>query len=167
MTSCTTPEDADTLAPALPDDLIDSAVTLLEAAAGCGCTLATAESCTGGLLASLLTDIEGTGHLFDRGFVTYSDASKSDLLGVAAELIADEGAVSEPVARAMAEGALHRSEAAVAIAITGFAGKGDPSDEVGLVHPASRAAMVLQCTGSAISAISVAVLRGSQHCGSR
>lgn len=132
--SCDTSNDAETLAPALPDDLIDGAVALLEAAERCDCKLATAESCTGGLLGSLLTDIEGVGHLFDRGFITYSEASKSDLLGVAPDLIDKEGAVSELVARAMAEGALRRSQAAIAIAITGFAGKGDPSEEVGLVH---------------------------------
>ena len=126
--------DAKTLNAALPDDLIDSAIAVLKTAEELDIAIASAESCTGGLIASLLTDIEGVSHVFDRGFVTYSIASKCDLLGIPPQMVEREGVVSEPVARAMAEGALNRSEAGVTVAITGFAGKGDPSDEVGLVH---------------------------------
>ena len=97
-------------------------------------TLATAESCTGGMLAALLTDIEGCGHGFDRGFVTYSKESKRDLLGIDPEVLDRNDAVSEVVARAMAEGALHRSSADIAIGVTGFAGPAGPGCEEGLVH---------------------------------
>lgn len=79
--------DAETLAPALPDTLIGEAIALLKDAGRAGLKLATAESCTGGLLSSLLTDVEGTSHVFDRGFVTYSKRSKCDLLGVPAGMI--------------------------------------------------------------------------------
>jgi nicotinamide-nucleotide amidase len=98
--------------------------------------LATAESCTGGLVAGVLTEIAGSSDVFDRGFVTYSNGSKADLLGVSSALIAAHGAVSEPVARAMAEGALARSSADIAVAITGIAGPGggSPAKPVGLVH---------------------------------
>jgi nicotinamide-nucleotide amidase len=101
-----------------------------------GWTMATAESCTGGMVAAAITDIAGSSDVFDRGFVTYSNAAKSDMLGVPADMIARHGAVSETVARAMAEGALKHSDAAVAVAITGVAGPGGGSLEkpVGLVH---------------------------------
>ncbi|MDQ4087576.1 MAG: CinA family protein [Pseudomonadota bacterium] len=94
-------------------------------------SLATAESCTGGMLASLLTDVQGVAHAFDRGFVTYSNEAKNEMLGVPMELIEDRGAVSREVAVAMAEGALERSRANMTLAVTGFADKGD---EPGLVH---------------------------------
>ncbi len=84
--------------------------------------LATAESCTGGLIAAACTEQAGSSDWFDRGFVTYSYAAKTDLLGVDAALIAEQGAVSEPVARAMAFGALRRSHAQLSIAVTGIAG---------------------------------------------
>ncbi len=101
-----------------------------------GWKMATAESCTGGLVAGAITDVAGSSDVFDRGFVTYSNAAKSDMLGVPPALIAQHGAVSEQVARAMAEGALKHSQANVAVAITGVAGPGGGSDEkpVGLVH---------------------------------
>jgi nicotinamide-nucleotide amidase len=86
------------------------------------------------MLAALLTDIEGAGHGFDRGFVTYTKAAKADLLGIPRNLLDHNDAVSETVARAMAEGALARSEAEVAIAVTGFAGPAGPQCEEGLVH---------------------------------
>ena len=92
---------------------------------------ATAESCTGGMLASLMTDIPGIAHTFERGFVTYTDESKHELLGVPSEMLKDKGAVSQEVAIAMAEGALERSRANMALAVTGFA---DTGDEPGLVH---------------------------------
>ncbi|QDL56631.1 CinA family protein [Rhodoferax aquaticus] len=84
--------------------------------------LATAESCTGGLISAACTDLAGSSAWFERGFVTYSNAAKHDVLGVPAELISQHGAVSEAVARAMAQGALQRSAAQVAIAVTGVAG---------------------------------------------
>ena len=121
----------ETLSPALPNDIEDLIERVLKAAHERGVTLATAESCTGGMLASLLTDVQGVAHAFDRGFVTYSEASKTDMLGVPADLIAAKGAVSKEVAVAMAEGALERSDANIALAVTGFADKGE---EPGLVH---------------------------------
>jgi len=126
--------NAETLSPALPDHIIDMALSVLDTAADVEVGLATAESCTGGLLASLLTDIEGKSGIFDRGFVSYSNQAKCDLLGLAHTMIDSCGAVSEQVARAMAEGALERSDAAIALAITGFAGPAGPDDEPGLVH---------------------------------
>jgi nicotinamide-nucleotide amidase len=98
--------------------------------------VATAESCTGGLVAGSITDVPGSSLVLDRGFVTYSNAAKSEMLGVPATLISIDGAVSESVARAMAEGALKNSRAQIAIAVTGVAGPGGGSDAkpVGLVH---------------------------------
>ena len=87
-----------------------------------GWLLATAESCTGGLIAAACTDLAGSSDWFERGFVTYSNAAKTELLGVPAALIAQHGAVSEPVARAMAEGALAHSRAQLSVAVTGVAG---------------------------------------------
>ncbi len=89
-----------------------------------GIILAVAESCTGGLLAGAITDIPGSSHVFDRGFVTYSNAAKREMLGVAGQTIDRFGAVSPEVAREMAEGALKRSGATLAIAVTGIAGPG-------------------------------------------
>ena len=86
--------------------------------------IATAESCTGGLVAAALTDIPGSSEVFERGFVSYSNGAKSEMLGVPPDLIARHGAVSEEVARAMAEGALRRSDATLAVSITGVAGPG-------------------------------------------
>ena len=86
------------------------------------------------MLAALLTDIEGAGHGFERGFVTYTKQAKTDLLGIERQLLDDNEAVSEPVARAMAEGALARSKADIAIAVTGFAGPAGDGCEEGLVH---------------------------------
>jgi nicotinamide-nucleotide amidase len=123
--------DTETLSPALPGRLEEATRRLLDAACDRDLVLAAAESCTGGMLASLLTDVEGVSHAFDRGFVTYSAAAKTDMLGVPAALIEAEGAVSKAVAVAMAEGALARSDAHIAVAITGFADKGE---EPGLVH---------------------------------
>ena len=92
-----------------------------------GWMLATAESCTGGLIAGACTDLAGSSNWLERGFVSYSNAAKSELLGVDAALIARHGAVSEPVARAMAQGALQHSKAQCAIAVTGIAGPGGGS----------------------------------------
>jgi nicotinamide-nucleotide amidase len=96
-------------------------------------TLALAESCTGGLLAAVLTDIEGCAHGFDRGFVTYTNAAKTRQLGVPARLLELHGAVSKPVAAAMVEGTLAQSDADLALSVTGFAGPGAPDEEAGLV----------------------------------
>ena len=103
---------------ALEADLIQISTTLLAR----GWMLATAESCTGGMIAAACTDLAGSSQWFERGFVTYSNAAKTELLGVPAALIAQHGAVSEPVARAMATGAVARSHAQVAVAVTGVAG---------------------------------------------
>ncbi|MEM1430878.1 MAG: CinA family protein [Pseudomonadota bacterium] len=89
-----------------------------------GQKIATAESCTGGLIAGALTDVPGSSTVFERGFVTYSNAAKAEMLGVPAALIADHGAVSEEVARAMAEGARTRAGVEIAVAVTGIAGPG-------------------------------------------
>lgn len=98
------------------------------------CKVAFAESCTAGLAATAVSGVEGCGHVLDCAFVTYSDGAKTRLLGVDADLVKREGAVSEPVARAMAEGALERSAADVAVSVTGFAGPAGPEDEEGLIH---------------------------------
>jgi nicotinamide-nucleotide amidase len=127
---------SETLEPALPDHLDEQAERLMRRICEKQIKLATAESCTGGMLAALLTDIEGCGHGFDRGFVTYSNEAKQDLLGIEPELLKRNDAVSEVVARAMAEGALNRSKAGIAVAVTGFAGPGAPGQEEGLVHVA-------------------------------
>ncbi|HMO09039.1 MAG TPA: nicotinamide-nucleotide amidohydrolase family protein [Paracoccaceae bacterium] len=100
------------------------AAEVLAAARAAGLTVATAESCTGGLVAAALTDIAGSSEVFDRGFVTYSNAAKAAMLGMDAALIAAHGAVSEEVARAMAAGALAASGAGLAVAVTGIAGPG-------------------------------------------
>ena len=124
----------ETLSPVLPDEVDRAARAVLQAACDRDLSLATAESCTGGLLASLLTDVEGVSGCFERGFVTYSEDAKTELLGVPKSLIDAHGAVSKPVAMAMAEGALRASRADIAASVTGFAGPGAPDDEPGLVH---------------------------------
>jgi nicotinamide-nucleotide amidase len=125
---------SETLSPALSDALDERAEQLMCAVCEREWTIATAESCTGGMLAALLTDIEGASHGFERGFVTYSTDSKAELLGIDRGLLEQNEAVSEPVARAMAEGALDRSDADIALAVTGFAGPAEEGCEEGLVH---------------------------------
>ncbi len=119
-----------------PDDIETLARKVVETAAARGLKVAAAESCTGGLVSAALTSVAGSSAVVERGFVTYSNAAKSDLLGIPADLIERHGAVSEPVARAMAEGALARSAAQVSVAVTGIAGPGGGSADkpVGLVH---------------------------------
>lgn len=124
----------ETLSATMPDDVEALTQEVLELASRRETSLVTAESCTGGLLASLLTDVEGASHVFERGFVTYSEKAKCELLGLSQAMIDDCGAVSEPVARAMAAGALAQSHGDVALAITGFAGPAGSDDEPGLVH---------------------------------
>jgi nicotinamide-nucleotide amidase len=123
--------DTETLSPVLPSATEEATRRLLEKACERDLVLATAESCTGGMLASLLTDVQGVAHAFDRGFVTYTNEAKSEMLGVSMELLEEKGAVCREVAIAMAEGALERSRANIALSITGFADKGE---EPGLVH---------------------------------
>ena len=125
---------AETLHDSMPDGLEHKACKVLDKAHERKLMIATAESCTGGLLAALLTDVRGRGHVFERGFVTYSEEAKSDLLGIPLETIKANDAVSEIVAVEMAKGALERSNADVALSVTGFAGPCGPHDEEGLVH---------------------------------
>ncbi|CAN5184774.1 CinA family protein [soil metagenome] len=110
--------------------------SVIAAATARGVMIATVESCTGGLVAAALTAVPGSSAVLDRGFVTYSNVAKTDLVGVPATLIDRHGAVSEPVARAMAEGAVARSPATLAVSVTGIAGPGGGSADkpVGLVH---------------------------------
>jgi nicotinamide-nucleotide amidase len=123
--------DTETLSQVLPDETEEAARRLLAKACERDLMFATAESCTGGMLASLLTDVQGVAHAFDRGFVTYTNEAKNEMLGVPIALIEEKGPVSREVAIAMAEGALERSRANVALSVTGFA---DSGDEPGLVH---------------------------------
>ena len=122
-----------------PAASLDLARRVLAACETRGLRLATAESCTGGLVAACLTEIAGSSTVVDRGFVTYDNRAKEEMLGVPADLLARVGAVSEEVARAMAEGALARAPVDVAVAITGIAGPGGatPAKPVGLVHLAA------------------------------
>jgi len=120
-------------------ELVAEAARLIAGLQKDGLMLATAESCTGGLIAAALTEVPGSSAVFERGFVTYSDGAKAELLGVRPELLERHGAVSQAVARAMAEGALDRTPADIAVAVTGIAGPGGGSAEkpVGLVHIAA------------------------------
>jgi nicotinamide-nucleotide amidase len=120
------------------DEIAGYAREVLGRVARAGLTLATAESCTGGLLASLCTDLEGLGSTFERGFITYSGEAKAEMLGIEPTFIARHGVVSREVAQAMVSGALNKSRAGMAVAITGFAGAAGVHDEAGLVHLAAR-----------------------------
>ncbi len=119
----------------LPETALDAAARLLDRCRERGLKLATAESCTGGLIAACLTEIAGSSAVVERGFVTYSNAAKMDLLGVSAATLERHGAVSAETAAEMASGALARSPADLAIAVTGIAGPGGatPTKPVGLV----------------------------------
>jgi nicotinamide-nucleotide amidase len=119
-----------------PDRLRNLAMLVLDDAERARLKIATAESCTGGLVAALLTDIAGSSAVFERGFVTYSNKAKEEMLGVPGDVLADFGAVSEPVARMMAEGAMANSRANISVAITGVAGPGGGTrmKPVGTVH---------------------------------
>lgn len=130
---------AEALDPAIPAAVDELAKFVLREACDRGLKLAAAESCTGGLLASLLTDIPGQSHAFERGFVTYTDAAKHEMLGVAMAVLEGDGPVSEAAARAMAEGAVAHSRADIAVSITGFA-EGGPGQPAGLVHFAAARA---------------------------
>lgn len=119
-----------------PEEMLERAETLLEELRRAGLTVATVESCTGGLVAGLLTAIPGSSDVVDRGYVTYSNEAKQEMVGVPAALLQAHGAVSRQVAEAMAAGALERCPADLAVSITGVAGPGGGSAEkpVGLVH---------------------------------
>ena len=121
----------------MPDDRVEKlAETVLALCRAKKLTIATAESCTGGLIAGALTEIAGSSDVVERGFVTYSNRAKTEMLGVPAALIEQHGAVSAEVARAMAAGALAHAPVDLAVAVTGIAGPGGGSAEkpVGLVH---------------------------------
>jgi nicotinamide-nucleotide amidase len=124
---------AEALGPPLPPEIDALAQEVLREACDRGLKLATAESCTGGLLASLLTDIPGQSHAFERGFVTYTNEAKHELLGVPEHVLDSPGAVSEPCARAMADGALAGSRADIAVSVTGYTERGSEGP-AGLVH---------------------------------
>ena len=119
-----------------PPELIARAADLIARYRAAGLMAATGESCTGGLIAGLLTEIPGSSTVLERGFIVYSNAAKEELLGVPAATLARDGAVSEETARAMAEGALGASRADVAVSVTGIAGPdgGTAAKPVGLVH---------------------------------
>lgn len=121
----------ESFSPVLPTEVEELLLSVLERVKDRELSLATAESCTGGMLASLLTDVPGRSGVFERGFVVYSDEAKCDLLGLAQADIDRCGAVSEEVAIAMAEGALANSRADIAVSTTGYA---DDGPEPGLVH---------------------------------
>jgi nicotinamide-nucleotide amidase len=122
-----------------PERIVTLARDVLAAARAKGFKIATAESCTGGLVAGALTEIPGSSDVFERGFSTYSNHAKREVLGVSVDLLKQHGAVSEPCARAMAEGALRAAPVQVTVAITGIAGPGggSPDKPAGLVHFAS------------------------------
>lgn len=124
------------LAGMFPDRLKNMALLVMDDARQRRLKITTAESCTGGLLSGLFTELAGSSDVFERGYVTYSNRAKQDVLGVPGDLLADYGAVSEAVARAMAEGALQESRANVSVAITGIAGPGGGTamKPVGTVH---------------------------------
>lgn len=121
-------------------DIVAQAESIIRDFTAAGLMVSTAESCTGGLIAGALTEISGSSSVVDRGFVTYTNAAKIEMLGVQEETLTRFGAVSEETARQMVHGALFRSRAAVAVAVTGIAGPGGGSAEkpVGLVHLAAK-----------------------------
>ena len=125
-----------------PLEIVTLARLLVDEARERNLRIVTAESCTGGLVAGAICQVSGASDVFERGFVTYSNRAKQELLGVPGDLIADLGAVSEPVARMMAEGALENSNAHVSVAITGIAGPGGGTamKPVGTVHIATARA---------------------------
>lgn len=123
-----------------PEDLVEYARTTLDLVTDAKLKIATAESCTGGLIIGCLTEVPGCSHAVDRGFITYSNEAKEELLGVPHDILETHGAVSEAVARAMVAGALANSRADVAVAVTGIAGPDGGSEQkpVGLVHIAAQ-----------------------------
>ena len=130
------------------DEILTLATAVLAACRQRGLQAATAESCTGGLVAAALTEIAGSSDVVDRGFVTYSNAAKQQMLGVPAQTLRDHGAVSRETAEAMARGALAKSAAGVVVAITGIAGPGSSSDK-----PAGRVICAAAARGGALKAV--------------
>jgi nicotinamide-nucleotide amidase len=122
-----------------------TAQDLLALARICGVRIATAESCTGGLIGAALTDIAGSSDVFERGFITYSNQAKVEMLGIQPETLAAHGAVSEEIAREMAQGALERSAATMTISVTGIAGPGGSEHK-----PEGRVCFGLARTGQLI-----------------
>jgi nicotinamide-nucleotide amidase len=122
-----------------PHNILDLAEQVLQACRDNGLKLALAESCTGGLIAGALSTVPGSSDVLDRGFVTYANEAKTDMLGVPVDMLANHGAVSKAVARAMAEGAIRPAAVDISVSVTGIAGPGGGSAEkpVGLVHIAS------------------------------
>lgn len=154
----------------VPLDLLDEAAALLERYKSAGKTLATAESCTGGLIAACLTEIAGSSAVVERGFVTYTNEAKMAMLGVPADTLAAHGAVSEATAGAMAIGALVHSRAGVAVSVTGVAGPaggsaGKPVGTVcfGLALPHRPAVTERQQFSGDRNAIRVASVRRAFH----
>lgn len=151
----------------ISNDLASKAKRVLAACRRQGLKLATAESCTGGLIAATLTEIAGSSDVVERGFVTYSNEAKAELLSVPRKAIAKHGAVSEIVARAMAEGARRRARVDIAVSVTGIAGPGGgtPEKPVGLVHlacartgrPTLHRRVVLKGNRAAVRQQSVAI----------
>ncbi|VWX55034.1 CinA family protein [Novosphingobium sp. 9U] len=125
---------AETLEKSFRDEALGKAEHLLALACKRDLSIATAESCTGGLLAALLTDIPDCSHAFERGFVVYTPEAKSELLSIPLARIERFGVVSREIAEDMAQGTLRASHADIALSVTGFAGPGAPGDEEGLVH---------------------------------
>jgi nicotinamide-nucleotide amidase len=123
-----------------PNDILSAAETIIRDFTAAGLMVSTAESCTGGLIAGALTEISGSSAVVDRGFVTYTNSAKIEMLGVQPETLLRFGAVSEETARQMVHGALFRSRAEIAVAVTGIAGPGGGSAEkpVGLVYLAAK-----------------------------
>ena len=152
---------SETLEPALPRDLDQLAECWMRSLCDSGLKVATAESCTGGLLAALLTDVPGCSHAFERGFVVYTHEAKAQMLDIDLDRIEELGAVSKEIAIEMAHGALRRSEADVALSITGFAGPGKAGEEEGWSISPARAATARPRTAASISARS-----GARACGS-
>lgn len=122
-----------------------AAIELLQKASAAGAVIATAESCTGGGISAAITDVAGSSAIFDRAFITYSNAAKQEMLGVRADTLRDHGAVSEPVAEQMAQGALTRSAATLAVSVTGVAGPGGSAHK-----PEGRVCFALAQTGQPV-----------------
>ncbi|HEV7352233.1 MAG TPA: nicotinamide-nucleotide amidohydrolase family protein [Brevundimonas sp.] len=127
---------SETLSASLPAELEGRITRVLETLCDRGLTVATAESCTGGLVASVLTDVQGCAHAFARGYVAYTEAAKIEDLDVHPDILTVHGAVSRPAAQAMADGARRRSDADLAVSVTGYAGPGEGEIEEGLVYVA-------------------------------
>lgn len=166
---------SETLSASLPGSLEARITVVLETLCARSLTIATAESCTGGLVASVLTDVEGCGHAFERGFVTYTEEAKVQDLGVPPALLEAHSAVSREVATAMAEGGLRRTAADLVLAVTGYAGPGGPEAGEGLVFvalagrnrpivvrehhfgPVGRGVVRLEALGAGISLLEMAL----------